>query len=75
VRTLLTVPEVALNLRVSNMTVYRLIHSRKLPAYRIGRSYRLDPDLLKRFIEENEQRASGALASQPEPPGQFVRTP
>jgi len=74
VRTLLTVSQVAEWPRVSNMTVYRLIRTRKLLAYRIGRSYRLDPDAVKGFIE-SDQRASGALASQPEPPGQFVRTP
>jgi len=36
-----TVGEVARQLRVSNMTVYRLINAGELPALRIGRSYRL----------------------------------
>ena len=36
-----TVGEVARQLRVSNMTVYRLINAGDLPALRIGRSYRL----------------------------------
>jgi len=36
-----TVGEVARQLRVSNMTVYRLISAGELPALRIGRSYRL----------------------------------
>ena len=39
---LLTVPELATRLRVSRMTVYRLIADGLLPAYRIGRSYRID---------------------------------
>jgi excisionase family DNA binding protein len=43
---LLTVAEVAEMLRVSTMTVYRLIRTGELPAVRIGRSYRVrEPDL------------------------------
>jgi excisionase family DNA binding protein len=38
---LLTVREVAARLRVSNMTVYRLIQAGDLQATRVGRSYRL----------------------------------
>ncbi len=37
----LTVSEVAALLRVSNMTVYRLVSSGALPAVRVGRSVRL----------------------------------
>jgi excisionase family DNA binding protein len=37
----LTVAEVATVMRVSKMTVYRLIHSGELPAERSGRSYRV----------------------------------
>lgn len=36
-----TVAEVAGRLRVSTMTVYRLIQAGDLPAARIGKSYRL----------------------------------
>ena len=38
---LLTVREVAEVMRVSNMTVYRLIRSGQLVATRVGRSYRI----------------------------------
>ncbi len=38
---LLTVHEVAGVLRVSTMTVYRLIKAGELPAARVGRSYRI----------------------------------
>src|SRR5881227_3316291 len=38
---LLTVNEVADLLRVSRMTVYRLIKSGEMPALRVGRNYRL----------------------------------
>ena len=52
----LTVGEVARLLRVSNMTVYRLINSGQLPAARVGKSYRLreedvDHYLAARFTE------------------------
>ena len=36
----LTVAEVAALMRVSKMTVYRLVHSGELPAVRVGRSFR-----------------------------------
>ncbi|MDP9821654.1 helix-turn-helix domain-containing protein [Nocardioides massiliensis] len=37
----LTVAEVAQVMRVSKMTVYRLVHSGELPAVRVGRSFRV----------------------------------
>ena len=37
----LTVAEVAELMRVSKMTVYRLVHSGELPAIRFGRSFRV----------------------------------
>ena len=37
----LTVAEVAAVMRVSKMTVYRLVHSGELPAVRVGRSFRV----------------------------------
>lgn len=45
--TWLTVVEVAARLRVSRMTVYRLVHSGELPAAQVGRSYRIsEPELI-----------------------------
>jgi excisionase family DNA binding protein len=37
----LTVAEVAEIMRVSKMTVYRLVHAGELPAIRFGRRYRV----------------------------------
>lgn len=37
----LTVAEVADMMRVSRMTVYRMVHSGELPAIRFGRSFRV----------------------------------
>jgi excisionase family DNA binding protein len=47
----LTVAEVAELMRVSNMTVYRMVESGKLPAVRFGRSYRIPESALAAAIE------------------------
>lgn len=46
-----TVAEVAKRLRVSNMTVYRLVKSGQLPAVRVGRGYRIRETDLQRYLE------------------------
>ena len=38
-------------MRVSNMTVYRLIKSGELPALRVGKSYRIRESELERYLE------------------------
>ena len=45
-----TVAEVADLLRVSNMTVYRLINAGDLPAVRVGKSFRLREDDVNRYL-------------------------
>jgi excisionase family DNA binding protein len=46
-----TVAEVARQLRVSNMTVYRLVKSGQLAAVRVGRGYRIREQDLQRYLE------------------------
>ena len=46
----LTVAEVADQMRVSRMTVYRLVHSGELPAVRVGRSFRVPQDALDAYL-------------------------
>lgn len=46
----LTVAEVALAMRVSKMTVYRLVHAGELPAVRFGRSYRVPAAAVKEYL-------------------------
>lgn len=46
----LTVAEVASMLRVSTMTVYRLIKAGQLPAARVGKSYRVKEDDVDRYL-------------------------
>jgi excisionase family DNA binding protein len=48
--TYVTVAEVASLLRVSNMTVYRLIQAGDLAAVRVGKSYRLRSEDVDRFL-------------------------
>jgi excisionase family DNA binding protein len=49
---LLTVGEVAATMRVSNMTVYRLIKSGQLPAIRVGKNYRIRESDVDRYLGE-----------------------
>ena len=47
----LTPAEVAEQLRVSSMTVYRLIKSGELRAARIGKSYRISEDDVDTYLQ------------------------
>ncbi|MFW0795205.1 helix-turn-helix domain-containing protein [Gordonia sp. CPCC 205515] len=47
----LTVAEVASLMRVSKMTVYRLVHSGELPAVRVGRSFRVHAKAVHDYLE------------------------
>ena len=46
----LTVSEVAEMMRVSTMTVYRMVHSGELPAVRFGRSFRIPETAVGQII-------------------------
>lgn len=50
-----TVAEVADHMRVSNMTVYRLIKSGELPAIRVGKNYRIRGKELSDYIDRSFQ--------------------
>lgn len=47
----LTVAEVASLMRVSKMTVYRLVHSGELPAVRVGRSFRVHAKAVHDYLQ------------------------
>jgi excisionase family DNA binding protein len=53
---LLTVGEVAGTMRVSNMTVYRLIKSGQLGAIRVGKNYRIRESDVDRYLSERMVR-------------------
>ena len=46
----LTVAEVAAIMRVSKMTVYRMVHNGDLPAVRVGRSFRVPQDAVNTYL-------------------------
>ena len=57
---LLTVREVAATMRVSTMTVYRLIKSGQLPAIRVGKNYRIRESDVVSYLAERAVRVDGA---------------
>jgi excisionase family DNA binding protein len=48
----LTVAEVATLMRVSKMTVYRLLHSGELPGVQIGRSFRVPEQAVHTYLRD-----------------------
>jgi excisionase family DNA binding protein len=48
----LTVAEVAALMRVSKMTVYRLVHAGDLTAVRVGRSFRVPEHAVDTYLRE-----------------------
>jgi excisionase family DNA binding protein len=54
--TLLTVAEVAASMRVSNMTVYRLIKGGDLAAVRVGKNFRIRETEVERYLAERAFR-------------------
>lgn len=49
----LTVAEVAAVMRVSKMTVYRLVHAGTLPAVQVGRSYRVPEKAVHDYLQQS----------------------
>jgi excisionase family DNA binding protein len=59
---LLTVGEVAATLRISNMTVYRLIKSGQLAAVRVGKNYRIRESDVDGYLSERTVKAEAPQA-------------
>ena len=53
----LTVAEVASHMRVSTMTVYRLIKAGDMAAVRVGKSYRVREDDVDRYLSSRYNAA------------------
>ena len=49
----LTIAEVAAMMRVSKMTVYRLVHGGELPAVRVGRSFRVTEEDVNEYLRKS----------------------
>lgn len=56
---LLTVGEVAATMRVSNMTVYRLIKAGQLAAIRVGKNYRIRESDVNKYLSDRSVRVEG----------------
>lgn len=58
----LTVTEVAEVMRVSKMTVYRLIHAGELPAIRVGKSFRVPKAAIGQLLDItwSDERQTGS---------------
>lgn len=68
----LTVAEVATIMRVSKMTVYRLVHHGELESIRVGRSYRISEHAVNQYLRTAELARIGAynvsqLVQEPSP--------
>ena len=62
---LLTPEEVADVLKVSIYTVRRWINQRSLPAYKVGRSWRIEPAEFERWLQGNRQPDRAEADRQP----------
>lgn len=56
----MTVNEVAEVMRVSKMTVYRLIHAGELPAIRVGRSFRVPQGAVDHLLDSSWESSDEA---------------
>ncbi len=54
----LTVDEVAKLLKLSKITIYRLIKTGEIPAYKIGASWRVNREDLENYIESKKKLRS-----------------
>lgn len=52
----MTISEVAELLRVHKLTIYRYINANKLPAYKIGRDYRIKKSDFDAFMESSKAK-------------------
>lgn len=53
--TVLTLDEVAEFLKVHPSTIYRLLKSHSIPAFKVGSDWRFNQESIERWIKEREQ--------------------
>lgn len=53
-----TVAEVAAMMRVSKMTVYRMVNSGELPAVRFGRSFRVPESAVSAIVNPSQSKTA-----------------
>ena len=65
---ILTVRETAAYLRMNRMTIYRLAQAGKIPAFKVGGSWRFDREVLNRWIEVQQGSAGDSGATNGDAP-------
>ena len=55
----MTVKEIAEYLDVHPMTIYKYVQDGKIPAFKIGASWRIRRDSIKKWMDENEHKNQG----------------
>ena len=56
----MTVKDVAGYLDVHPMTIYKYVRDGRIPAFKIGDSWRIRRDSIQKWIKESEKRSGGA---------------
>jgi len=60
---LMTPGQVAKKLNVAKSTVYVWAHRGLIPAIKLGKSLRIRPEALTKFLEQQEKKCYGAVAA------------
>jgi excisionase family DNA binding protein len=57
----MTVKEIAEYLGVHPMTIYKYVQEGKIPAFKIGASWRIRKESIKKWMDENEHKNQGGI--------------
>jgi excisionase family DNA binding protein len=57
----MTVKEIAEYLGVHPMTIYKYVQEGKIPAFKIGASWRIRRESIKKWMDENEHKNQGGI--------------
>lgn len=57
----MTIKDVADYLDVHPITIYKYVNEGKIPAFKIGTSWRIRKDSIQKWMEENEQQIKGGV--------------
>lgn len=55
----LTVKDIAEYMDMHPMTIYKYVKEGRIPAFKIGSSWRIRKDSIQKWIKENEQQRNG----------------
>jgi len=58
---MMTVNDVADYLKLHPMTVYKYVKEGKIPAFKIGASWRIRKDMIDKWIEQSENKIQGGV--------------